>query len=278
LNTEIRLTYRLGGAFDEEAVMRIKQNSALARWCAHQLTFAATLAGVLSIQCQAQTSGSISAETKMPLARPTAPAAAVEYQAGDVYLPGSRVYVFVGKTGFGHEHGVVGQIKQGRIDLAAGRDAGGLEFEMTAFVADTPDARKYVGLQTPTDTSTQQQVNANMQGAAVLDTARYPTANFVVKEVIKLPQPSQRDLPQYQLNGDLSLHGVARPIQVVAEAEDQNGWIHLRGGFTMLQSHFGITPFSKAFGAVGVTDQLSVWGDLWISKHRQVASLPGNAR
>jgi len=46
----------------------------------------------------------------------------------------------------------------------------------------------------------------------------------------------------------------------------------------MLQSQFGITPFSKAFGAVGVTDQLTIWGDLWISKQRQIASRQSVAR
>ena len=45
-----------------------------------------------------------------------AAAATTVYEPGDVFLPGSRVYVFVGKTGFGHEHAVVGQLKQGRRD------------------------------------------------------------------------------------------------------------------------------------------------------------------
>ncbi len=191
---------------------------------------------------------------------------------GDVYLPGSRVYVFVGKSGFGHEHGVVGQLKQGRINLGASRDAGGLVIDMASFSADTPEARKFVGLEGATDASTQQQVNANMRGPDVLDVTRFPTATFVIKQVAKLDKLSRRNLPQYQLTGDFTLHGATRPIQIVAEAEDQNGWTHLMGGFTMLQSQFGITPFTKAFGAIGVSDQLSVWGDLWISKQRQVAA------
>jgi hypothetical protein len=62
------------------------------------------------------------------------------------------------------------------------------------------------------------------------------------------------------------------PIRVVAEAQDKNGWTHLRGGFSMLQSQFGITTFTKAFGAVGVADELRVWGDVWIAKQRQVVS------
>ena len=236
------------------------------------IALAAGVLGAAASRCIAQTGDST------PVAARTNATSQTVYEVGDVYLPSSRVYVFVGKTGFGHEHGVVGQIKQGRISLDAPRDAGGLVFDMASFAADTPDARQFVGLQTPTDASTQQQVNANMRGAAVLDVARFPTASFSIKEIVKLPQASPRGGLQYQFNGDFSLHGVSRPIQVIAEAEEQNGWTHLRGGFSMLQSQFGITPFTKAFGAVGVTDELRVWGDLWIAKQRQVASRPTTTR
>lgn len=210
-------------------------------------------------------------------ASPTAAAQHV-YEAGDVFLAGSRVYVFVGKTGLGHEHGVVGLLKEGRLDLAAARDAGVLVFDMASFAADSSDARKYVGLEGTTDATTQQQVNANMQGAYVLDAAKHPTATFVVKQVAKLDKPSQRNLPQYVLTGEFTLHGVTRPIQVVADTEEQGGWLHLRGGFKMLQSQWGIKPFTKAFGAIGVTDELSVWGDLWIANQRQMAVRPATTK
>ena len=90
-------------------------------------------------------------------------------------------------------------------------------------------------------------------------------------------QPSRRGLPQYQLDGDFTLHGVTRPIRVVADVEEANGWLHLRGGFSILQTQFGMTPYTKAFGAVGVTDRLDIWGDLWVAKERgivQQASRP----
>jgi len=196
-------------------------------------------------------------------------AAPTVYNPGDAFLPGCRVYAFVGKTGLGHEHGVVGQLKQGRLNLAAATDAGELVFDMQSFTADTDVARRFVGLSGATDAATRQEVRANMLGSAVLDAAHYPTASFVVRTVAKLPQPSAKGLPQYQLAGDFTLHGVTRPIQVVAEAEEQKGWLHLRGGFTMLQSQFGITPFTKAFGAVGVADELKVYGDLWFAQQRQ---------
>lgn len=196
-------------------------------------------------------------------------AATTVYNPGDAFLPGCRVYAFVGKTGFGHEHGVVGQLQQGRLDLAAAKDAGQLVFDMQSFTADTDVARQYVGLSGATPAATRQEVRANMLGSAVLDAVHYPIASFAVRTLTKLPQPSSKGLPQYQLGGDFTLHGVTRSIQVVAEAEEQKGWLHLRGGFTMLQSQFGITPFTKAFGAVGVADELKVYGDLWFARERQ---------
>jgi hypothetical protein len=44
--------------------------------------------------------------------------------------------------------------------------------------------------------------------------------------------------------------------------------MHLCGGFTMLQSQFGITTFTKASGAIGVADQLRVLGDVRIATQR----------
>lgn len=202
----------------------------------------------------------------------SAPAQAQTLEAGDVYLSSSRVYVSVGKTGFGHEHAVVGQLSQGRLRLDVPQNSGQLVFDMRTFAADTDAARQVIGLEGTTDASTQQQVNANMLGPDVLDVAHYPTAAFNVRTVTRLPQPNARGLTQYQLDGDLTLHGVSQPIRIVAEAEERNQWIHLRGGFNLVQTHFGITPFSKAFGAIGVADQLTVWGDLWLSKERQVVT------
>ena len=127
---------------------------------------------------------------QVPTATPVAAAPAqATYEVGDVYLPNSRAYVFVSKTGFGHEHGVVGRIKQGRIDLNAATNAGSIVFDMASFTADTPEARKFVGLEGTTDASTQQQVNTNMRGADVLDVARHPTATFTIKQIVKLPEP-----------------------------------------------------------------------------------------
>lgn len=194
----------------------------------------------------------------------------VVLEAGDLELEASRVFVYVGKTGFGHEHAVSGMLAGGRLDLDPAVPRGELVFDLASFDADSAGARRYLGLKGDTDDDTRRQVNANMHGEAVLDVANHGTATFTLTSVTPLQEPSARKLPQVELTGDLTLHGVKREVRIIADREEKDGWTHLRGGFPLLQSDFGITPFSKAFGAVGVTDELHVWGDFWIAKDRRV--------
>jgi polyisoprenoid-binding protein YceI len=183
---------------------------------------------------------------------------------GDVDIERSRVYAFVGKTGFGHEHGVVGRLKSGSIRLGARQKAGQLEFDLTSFVADTQDARHYVGLQGESDASTQEQVTANMLGRYVLDTQQFPTATFTIDSALPLSGNLPNGAKRYQLDGQFTLHGATRPVRIIAQAKSESGVVRLRGSFMMLQTDYNITPFTKALGAVGVTDKLRIYGDILI--------------
>lgn len=189
---------------------------------------------------------------------------------GAVELKSSRVYAFVGKTGLGHEHAVIGTLKSGELHLGREKDAGKLEFDMRSFVADTPEARAYVGLKGETDRGTQQKVNSNMLGPDVLNVASFPTATFEIASIKK-----QRDLKdgaaEYLCEGDFTLHGVARRIRFTVLAEPKKGWHHLRGRFAIRQTDFGITPFTAALGTVGVANELTIFGDLWVRPEHPLA-------
>jgi polyisoprenoid-binding protein YceI len=174
----------------------------------------------------------------------------------------SRAYVKVGKTGLGHEHGAAGRLRRGFLRLGAATEAGVLEFDMASFVADTKEARQAVGLAGETDAATARQVNDNMRGPQVLDVEHHPTATFVVKSALPPKgQPSGQRV-QYTLEGDFTLHGVSRPMQLTAEAQvTDRGW-RVQTRFAILQTAFGITPYTRAFGAVGVADRLEIIGDV----------------
>ena len=197
----------------------------------------------------------------------TAPA----YQPADVQTQASRVYVFVDKTGLGHQHGVEAKLLSSTLVLGADQNAGKLVFDMTSFDADTPTARKYVGLSGTTDASTRSAVNKNMKGSAVLNVAKYPTATFDIASALPTGQSTSQGLPIYQLKGNFTLHGKTQPLAINATVEQARGWLHVRGNFAIKQTSFGITPYSKAFGAIGVADQLKVYGDLFVAPTDKIA-------
>ncbi|MEQ8789386.1 MAG: YceI family protein [Pirellulaceae bacterium] len=192
------------------------------------------------------------------------------YQPGEAYLRISRAYIYVGATGFGHPHGVEGPIKQARVLLDAADDAGEIVFDMSSFAVDTDRAREHVGLGGTIDAGTQRQVTATMRGGEVLNVRRYPTATFRIDSAKKMDGLSDRELPRYQLKGEFTLHGKKRPLTVVADVEEKNGWLHVRGKFSIRQTDYGMSPYRRAFGAVGVANQLTIWGDLWIAKEQMV--------
>lgn len=188
-------------------------------------------------------------------------------RSGTVELEHSHVYALVGKVGLGHEHGIVGKLKSGNLawtSKSQSGDLGSLVFDMTSFDADTPEARRYVGLEGTTDESTKSQVNANMRGSKVLDVQRHPEATFALKE-IQLEDTDAEGKVKGILRGDFTLHGVTRPVEVQTVVDQVNGWWHLRGAFRIRQTDFGIQPYTKLLGAIGVADVLTIYGDLYIA-------------
>lgn len=193
------------------------------------------------------------------------------YKPADVQTQASRIYVFVDKTGLGHQHGVEAKLLSSRLVLGAEQNAGKLIFDMNSFDADTPVARKYVGLEGTTDEGTRTAVNNNMKGSAILNVGKYPTATFDIASALATGQTSGDGLPIYELKGNFTLHGTTRPLAINAEVEQTRGWLHVRGNFIIKQTSFGITPYSKAFGAIGVADSLKIYGDLFVVPTANVA-------
>jgi len=190
---------------------------------------------------------------------------------GEVHAGNTRIYVHVFKAGsFGHEHAVVGRVKEGVIHLGATHDAGHVDADLTSFVADVDYARKLLGLPGETDPDTQKKVNANMLGDEVLNVLRFPTARGDLTSARLLQQPSANGLPQYLLEGKLTLHGVTKKMSVVAEAAEQNGWVRLRGHASLKQSDFGMQPYTAMLGAIGVADQLELYGEAYIVKEGNI--------
>ncbi|MDB5384446.1 MAG: YceI-like domain protein [Planctomycetaceae bacterium] len=179
-------------------------------------------------------------------------------------LKTSKVYVLVDKTGLGHPHGVVGALKSGAITLDAKADAGQIVFDMETFMADTDEARKYVGLEGQTDAGTQKKDSDNMLGSAVLDVNKFPTATFDIESALKTDKKSVAGNPVYALKGQFTLHGATRPLTIGAEVITKGKTTRLRGKFKVQQTKYGMKPYTAALGTVGVADELTIWGDIYL--------------
>jgi polyisoprenoid-binding protein YceI len=156
-------------------------------------------------------------------------------------------------------------LASGNLQLGAAQNAGQLVIDMKSFAAETPAARKYVGLAGESDDSTRRQVTDNMLGPEVLDVARFPQSTFAIQSASRYVNSQQQGGPPlYILDGQFTLHGVAKHLRLLAQGDEVNGMIHVHGRFDFLQSQFGITPFTKLLGTVGVADKLYVYGDLWV--------------
>lgn len=200
-----------------------------------------------------------------PTSNRTGEAERVPLVPGEINIAASRVYVFVDKTGFGHQHAVEGRLREGGLRIT-GRSAGRMVFDMQSFRADTLGARRYVGLKGEIDAKTQQDVTTTMTGADILDVQRFPTATFDVASLRELETRGKSGKAQYRLEGEFTLHGTKRPLRFVADGTAERGHVHFKGSFRLRQTDFKIPPYKKALGAVGVADVLTVYGDIWIKQ------------
>ena len=199
------------------------------------------------------------------LAQEVVPASAAQKtqpRKGEVDVERSRVYTFVGKTGFGHEHGVVGRLKGGSIRLGAKREcwAAGIRSHQLPGRHKRGPPLRAAQRRNRCDNSGR----SHRQHAGTICPGHLALSDGHVCD--RFGDSSAKGSTEFtaavQLDGQFTLHGTTRPLRVIAVAIPESGGVRLRGSFTLMQRDFQITPFTKAFGAVGVTDKLRVYGDI----------------
>jgi len=165
----------------------------------------------------------------------------------------SRLTIHVGKAGLfgfaGHEHEVVGGSFRGKATFDPDR----LAQSSVDLTFDT-GALRVTGQGEPREDVPQ--VQAAMVGATCLDAGRFPTVRFVSKSAAAAGAagPNGGDLA---LRGELTLHGVTRPLTVHVHLDVTGQTLEATGTTTLQQTAFGITPISKA-GVVKVKDELTL--------------------
>lgn len=173
----------------------------------------------------------------------------ISAQVASIDTAHSRLLIHVSKTGvfsgFADNHEVEARIAKGTLDVKSGQ------------LRVSVDSRQMRVLDPKLPPDKRRQVQERMLGPEVLDSTHFPKIIFESTHV----EHGQEGV--FTVNGRLSLHGVTKPISLVAHLK--NG--RYTGTFALKQRDFGIIPVSVAGGTVKVKDELAIEFD--------IAALPG---
>ncbi|PYT70114.1 MAG: hypothetical protein DMG39_16735 [Acidobacteria bacterium] len=147
-----------------------------------------------------------------------------------------RVYKAGLLSALGHEHEIRAAIREGAFD----ENKNTVEFIV--------DARTLRVLDADVSDKDRAEIQSTMLGPKVLDSAEFHEIRFRSTKV------SRAGENRWTVQGDLTLHGQARPVKVDVERVDGR----YRGSARLRQKEFGITPVTVAGGSIKVKDEIRV--------------------
>ncbi len=200
-----------------------------------------------------------------PPPAPTVPAPAapsVDTRGATVYEVSprsSQLSIFVYRGGkfsrLGHNHVMTSHQVTGRAWLHPqfARSGFELSFPVAQLVVDDAEARSAAGSDFPPDIpqSDQDGTRKNMLRPEVLDGERYPAVKLRSAQVAGTLQAPQ-------VTASITIKDATRDVEVPLEIAVDGAQLTASGEFDVLQTQFGIKPFSVALGALEVQDRLHI--------------------
>lgn len=157
-------------------------------------------------------------------------------------------------SGFAHDHEIAAPVKSGTIDFTNQRVD--LHF----------DSRQMKVLDPDLEPDKRMEVQRTMLSDKVLDSDAYSDIHFVSRRVTSAINNA------YRVEGDLTLHGVTRPI-VVPVSPKGNSYT---GSVMLKQTQFGIKPVKLFGGTVKVKDDIEITFEIVPASAPPNAAIPGS--
>jgi polyisoprenoid-binding protein YceI len=99
------------------------------------------------------------------------------------------------------------------------------------------------------------EIHGNLTGDRGLRAGEHPAITFRSQSV-------RGDLPSLSVSGDLTIVGVTQPLSLSVSVDepggDEPGETTFAAHATVVQSDYGITPYSALFGAIKVADAVEI--------------------
>jgi polyisoprenoid-binding protein YceI len=120
--------------------------------------------------------------------------------------------------------------------------------------ADSLEVRKGTGGVKPLTDADRAEIHKTL--GEVLHTAQHPTITFRSRRV-------EGSAGSFTLDGELTVMGITRPVMVQGRVIDGR----VVGGATVVQSRWGIRPYSAFFGALKLSDEVKIDFDVALTAH-----------
>lgn len=163
----------------------------------------------------------------------------------------------------GHNHVMTSQQVTGRVWVHPELSRSGFElsFPVEQLVVDDAQARRAAGSDFPPDIpqSDKDGTKKNMLKPEVLDGEHYPNVKLQAAKIagtLEAPQVTAR----------ITIKDATREVQVPVKLAIEGAKLSASGEFDILQTEFGIKPFSVALGALEVQDKLHIKFQIVASK------------
>jgi len=189
-------------------------------------------------------------------------AAVVDTRGANVYAidrENSTVNILVYRAGtlarFGHNHVMTANKLAGQAWINPEFEKSGFDisFQVADLIVDDADARRAAGSDFPPEIaqSDKDATRSNMLKTEVLDAERFPEIRVQATSV-------HGTLGAPKVIAGISIKGVRREIEIPLSLSVESSRLSAHGEFDILQSEFGIKPFSVGLGTLQVQDRLHI--------------------
>jgi polyisoprenoid-binding protein YceI len=163
--------------------------------------------------------------------------------------PSSVITIELSSSGLfkfaGHKHQIDAPIRQGSIGyFPSNLEKSSVDLEVASKALRVVDPKA--------DAKERAEVQQTMEGPKVLDVARFPRISFKSRAVRQLGDG------RVQLTGDLTLHGITRPVTVVGKFTSSGSRLQATGSCRFKQTDFGMKPVKVGGGTVSVKDEIQL--------------------
>jgi polyisoprenoid-binding protein YceI len=198
-----------------------------------------------------------------PAPAPTVPPTPAPDTRGATVYPvdpaSSQLAIFVYRGGklsrLGHNHVMTSHDVTGRVWVHPQFPKSGFElsFPVAKLVVDDAEARRAAGGDFPPDIpqSDKDGTRKNMLKPEVLDADNYPEVKLRAAKV-------GGTLEAPQVTAHITIKDASRDVEVPVKIAVEGAKLRASGEFDVLQTQFGIKPFSVALGALEVQDRLHI--------------------